>query len=513
MPGRHLSYEERRLQDLWSSPPGNLPRPFLESVAVSGGLRGIAGLLVPFRYPISVLCGKNGVGKSTVLALAALAHHPPPSWSIPNCLYQPRSKSGDSSYYTFGDFFLRSAGDKPFDGVSVTWNYRHPNPLEPVKFTKTASRWGRYNSRPEREVAFSPIGRLRPAHEVPGVRSSFAKPPPNADVSQLSTKAISHLSYIMAKQYSLAEIQETKRHTFQRVRSGAEFSGFNMGGGERWVMNLLHTLHELPRGGLFVIEEIEAGLHPQAQVRLAKILVKICLSRNLQVVCSTHSEPLIDALPRQARILLRKLGDDHEALAAPSTRFAVREMTGEAQPELMIYCEDKCARVLIEEALPHDLKVRCSVRNIGDNTTVIRQGVSHLRSGYEMGVLCVLDGDCSETAIESWLTSEAGPTAKHQPDWTLLPGEAPPEKWVAEQLQLPTYRNEFAKQIGCSISQADALIESIHAELDHHNLSHCLQRVTGMDSQDCIRRTMRSVAPLHPQLDDLRNTIKRKLDL
>ena len=144
--------------------------------------------------------------------------------------------------------------------------------------------------------------------------------------------------------------------TFQRARSDAEITGFNMGAGESWLINLFCTLDTLPRGGLLVVEEIEAGLHPQAQIRLAEILIRLCYQFQFQIICSTHSEPFIDALPRQARILLKKSGDDHEAVNSPSTRFAVYEMTGVTQPELTIYCEDLAAKTLIEEALPHELK-------------------------------------------------------------------------------------------------------------------------------------------------------------
>ena len=445
MPGRHLSREEERLLNLWNNPPQNLARPYLESVAVSGGLRGIDALLVPFRFPIAALCGKNGVGKSTILALAALAYHSPSGWNIPTWLYQPRSKGDDRSYYTFGDFFVRAAGDQSFDGISVSWNYRSANPVESVSFTKAPSRWGRYARRPEREVAFSPLGRLLPAHEVPGVRSTFSQHPQDVDVYALSAEALNQLAFIMGREYSLAEIQETKRHTFQRVRSGADFTAFNMGGGESWLMNLLHTLHSVPRGSLLVIEEIEAGLHSQAQVRLATVLVKLCLSRHMQIVCSTHSEPFLDALPREARILLRRLGDEHEAIESPSTRFAVYEMAGQIQPELTLYCEDLCAKLLIEEALPHDVRVRCSVREVGDNAAVIRQGVSHLRSGYEMRAICVLDGDCSEMELENRVEIEAGPHDGHRPIWTILPGKLPPERWIAKQLRFPVYRNRFAE--------------------------------------------------------------------
>ena len=210
-------------------------------------------------------------------------------------------------------------------------------------------------------------------------------------------------------------------------------------------------------------------------------------------------------------ILLRKRGDNHEALESPSTRFAVYEMAGQIQPELTIYCEDLFARFIIEEALPHDDKVRCSVREVGDWATVIRQGVSHIRSGYEMRAICVLDGDCSASELEKRIASESGSHEELRPEWILLPGEMAPEKWIIEQLRLPIYRNRFAKQFDCSIGQADKMIDAVHAELDHHNLGHCVQQMTGMDPLDCMRRTLRSVVPVHPQLDDLRDMIRLKL--
>ena len=513
MPGRHLNDDERGLAGFWNNPPPNLKRPYVESISVSGGLRGIGGLLIPFRYPIAALCGKNGVGKSTFLALAALAFHPPSNWNIPTWLYQPRPKSGGRSHYTFGDFFLRSGNDQTFDGVSVTWRYRGPSTVNPVTFTKTPSRWGRYRSRPVREVAFSSMGRLLSAHETAGLRTAFAGQPVVVGASQLSSRAMTHLSFIMAKQYTLAEIQEVRRHTLQRARSGAEFSGFNMGSGESSVITILHALHQMPRGSLLVIEEIESGLHPEAQARLAEVLVRVCLERQTQIICSTHSERFLDALPRQARILISKQGDNHEVFELPSTRFAMYEMLGQIQPELTIYCEDFAARVLIEEALPDNLRIRTTTREVGSNVAVIRQGVSHMRSGHPMSVLCVLDGDSSEESIESCLATEVGNSDHLRPKWMILPGGTPPEKWVVAQLKYTDYRNRFAQQFNCSVVRADTLIETIHTELDHHDVGFRLQQQTGIESQDCIRRAMRAVSPVHPELEGLRDTIASEVGI
>ena len=511
MPGRRLSDREKALQRLWDNPTDDVRRPYLASIAIANGLRGIDGLFVPFRYPVTALCGKNGVGKSTVLALAALAYHSPPGWRIPNWSHQPKYKATDRSYYTFEDFFLRASSEKSFDGVSISWTYKHSKSTPSVAFRKTPTRWGRYTARPEREVAFIPLRRLMPAHEIAGVRSAFANQQSSTYSSALTPEATQQLSYIMGRSYSLAEIQEVKRHALQRARAGADFTGFNMGSGESWIINLLHTLHQLPTSSLLVIEEIEAGLHPEAQVRLAETLVEVCLKRKMQIVCSTHSEAFLDALPRQARVLLSRKGDSHEATVSPSTRFAVYEMSGVTQPEVMLYCEDFSAKTLIEEALPYSLRIRTDVREIGSYETVIRQGVSHLRSGYAMGAMCVLDGDCSDSTIEKAIVSEASTDKALRPEFIILPGSLPPEQWVTEQLRVAIYRDQFAAEFGCAIGEANTLIESIRSEIDHHNIGYRLQQLTSIDSRECLKKVMRSVAPTHPELDELREKISARV--
>ena len=121
-----------------------------------------------------------------------------------------------------------------------------------------------------------------------------------------------------------------------------------MGGGESSVIVLLSRLQAIPVGGLLVIEEVELGLHVEAQVRLMEVLLSYCSDRRLQIICTSHSEAVIDAVPRRARVLLRKNGQEHEALNNVSTRFAVHEMTGHAQPELIVYTEDKLASMVVD---------------------------------------------------------------------------------------------------------------------------------------------------------------------
>ncbi len=276
---------------------------------------------------------------------------------------------------------------------------------------------------------------------------------------------------------------------------------------------LLRLLQQLPFGGIIIGGEIEAGLPPQTQIRLAEKLVDICRNKALQIICTTHSETFLDALPREARLVIKHSGDEHSTIESPSTRLAMYEMTGETKPELIIYCEDDFAAIMIEESLSSELRVRVKIQTVGSNEAVMHQGVSHVRAGYEMQALCVFDGDCNEGDLTSWKTAERGYKTEIEPQYMLLPGgDLPPEKWVVSQLHHDHYKENFAEELACSIHDTNAHITAMDVELDHHKIPYTLYQRTGLSTNECKRRIIRALASQHPQLDELRERVKGLLD-
>ena len=516
MPGKTLSQEEKKLLHLWENKPDAAGKAALRSIEISGepGLRGISSLIIPFRYPLTAICGNNGSGKSTVLAIAALAFHSPPNWFVHWGNPGNKRTSGGRTYYTFPDFFVFGKDEKTPDDVTITWRFFLNKEEFSNTFIKEDQRWGRYSKRPERETDFLPLARIVPARELSAVRTVFKDQNEQPTIIQLNEQFLKRLSFVMGKKYSLAEIQEAKSYTFQRCSTDSFYTAFNMGGGEYCAIELLHLLQRMPCGGFLVIEEIEAGLHPQAQKRLAETLISICLEKQIQIICSTHSEIFLDALPRQARLVLKKSGEAHAICESPSTRFAMYEMTGRCFHELIIYCEDYFAKILIEEALTAVLRLRVIIKYVGSDVNVIRQGIAHLRTGFEMRSLCVLDGDCSEQKIRKWINSETEtPKNDLEPEFLLLPGDnLVPERWIVAQYDHTDYQREFAKQFACSLPDARTHIEAIKVSLDHHDTGHILHQRTNLDKNDCIRRLIRAVAPIHPQLDELREKVMIMLD-
>ncbi len=511
MPGKNLNHDEKKLETFWANP--QFDAPFLKSMEIAGGtgLRGIDRLIIPFRYPITVICGKNGAGKTTILSLSALAHHSPAGWYVHWGNTGLHRTKGDRTYYTFSDFFIQSPTDTAFSNVTITWRYWQVNREVTCSFTKIR-KWNRkYSSRPLRGVDFLPLSRSLPAYEIKGVRSTFLAPGTRPNIELLSPRFRKLLSYIMGKNYAEAEIQKSRQYFLQRCTTDVSYTAFNMGGGETCMITLLHALERIPKGGLLVVEEIETGLHPEAQKKLARVLTMICLYKQIQIICSSHSEVFISALPQVALLLIQKNNDTHTVYEAPTVSFIMSEMKGIVQPELVIYCEDESAKILIEEALPYVIRKRVTILEVGSDVNVIRQGVVHTRIPGVVKCLSILDGDCTAAKVSGCLRSETGDAAFQLESLILPGGGLPPEKWVVEQLANPAYENEFVKQMRCSVAEAKGHIETLAVELDHHNLGYCLHSRTGYDKVDCTRRVMKAVVAVHPQLDVLRTKVTQLL--
>lgn len=521
MPGRRLSHVERRLAEFWDNPPAGFHRPLLRQVRIEGGpgLRGISRLVVPIPYPLTVVCGRNGVGKSTVLGLAALSAKPPAPWRVYWGNARPRTQPNARARYEFKDFFHRPRGAPALDGLRLTWvSMDHGNEIEIVE-QMIAGRWTRVGDagrprragdRPEREIDFIPMARVLPAMEFGTIRAAFNGGAADA-TEPLNADSLNKLSYIMGRPYDRAETNFIRGLGLANAACGATYSGFDMGGGESSVIVLLSRLQAIPTGSLVVIEEVELGLHVEAQVRLMEVMLGYCSDRRLQIICTTHSEAVIDAVPRRARVLLRKNGQEHEALDNVSTRFAVHEMVGQAQPELIIYTEDKLASMLVEEGLTGPHRARIVIRDVGSNATLARQAVAHMRLNPGYPALSLFDGDCTDADVNRWIREERA-ERQFDPEWLILPADGlAPEPWMLRELATPAYRDALATALNCTLGEADGHIQAMAVQPNHHDCGFALAQRTGLSADDARRRIVRSIARTHPGLQPMRDKIAELL--
>lgn len=142
-------------------------------------------------------------------------------------------------------------------------------------------------------------------------------------------------------------------------------------------------------GGLLIIDELDAGFHPHAIKRLIDRISKDAERLNLQIVATTHSTKLIEAVysktdTRAGKNSVAYLADSRSphTLSSPSLRDILDEMDlvppqmepAAARPKLRIYVEDKEAEEIFHILVPASMKRKLGAEN-GISIQVIAMGV------------------------------------------------------------------------------------------------------------------------------------------
>ena len=516
MPGIHLNNVEKKLMGAWDSNSFG-SSSLLKSIEIDAnggtGLRGIKALQIDFDYPVTFFTGQNGSGKSTVLALAALAYHGVPGHIASFEKNLTEDTDGNFTYFTFRDFFHRGPGDQVVKGIKLTWKYtNHAD----VSLQKNSDKWMRYERRPKRAVEYLGISRAVPAFELSYLKSKFSADMlgiKNAQLDGLTTQIVER---ILERRYP--RVETIKRDKFEiRRTSETGYTSFNMGAGEDSLIALLAQISKLPHGSLVVLDEIETALHPAAQRKLVAALLQLSWERKLQIIGSTHSHHIIDGLPRQARKLILREQDSHRIVASPTTRLALSEISGQARKELLIICEDSFAASLLTTALQASLRKRIDIQPCGSKTELARYARSHLRFAPKARCLIIWDGDVPCAEAEDYLKKAKSQISDPNSDidarlsWTCLPGPHSPERWALD-ISVSSPLVDLAREFGLdSNAQTLELLNRCGTD-EVHDIPYELGQATGLNPADAAQALVRcAVSAAKLELQKLVDLIQGKL--
>ena len=424
----------KRLQKLWPSLDAKqkwMPH-FLDSVHVSE-LRGIESLKVPFGYPVTVIAGTNGSGKSTVLRAAACAYAVPGADSkefLPSTL--------------FPDY--RPSAGRFRDGVSrasLEFSYSTPEGARLMKWRRSRG-WGRsfYGRsgavQPERSVYRRSLANLEEPEEARQILR-MAKRRPLPDETQLATAQLRFAHQMLPFRYSrVVNLAGDRRPVlFSEQEGGAAYSELHMAAGERAILRLASDVSQL-KGALVLIDEVEAGLHPWAQQLLMLHLQQLALRNDIQVIVTSHSPVVIDSVPRSARILLERDESGNVQSVEPHRDVVQDALYGRPHDTLNVLCEDDASEGVIRGVMDHlvpRLRIRFDTIRIGRNTGA-SEFPAHAAAFRKFDVIdCfvfVLDGDQRGTKIPDQIRERA---RKENVDVLFLPGSGAPEAWVWDRLE------------------------------------------------------------------------------
>lgn len=201
------------------------------------------------------------------------------------------------------------------------------------------------------------------------------------------------ISRVLGRKYTSLDLRTVnKRRLFVVDRKTNHYSGFNMGAGENAMFSLLTELFASGRNSLIVVDEIELGLHEEAQKRLIDELKKICKKMHCQIICSTHSANILDALPPEGRFFVESEENRTIICEGISSAYAMGRLNGGESKEVVIFTEDEVGMAVVQGCLPQNVRERVHILPIGSDQAVLRQLSARYRE-RKMNCIAFLDGD------------------------------------------------------------------------------------------------------------------------
>lgn len=182
-------------------------------------------------------------------------------------------------------------------------------------------------------------------------------------VDTLQKKEVEILSFILDKQYLSVKIIEHQFYNkwgtsvyFTQKNSDESFSGSYSeafaGSGESAVAKLVHKIFGAKEGTLLLLDEPETSLHPGAQKRLLSFILENVREKGLQVVISSHSPAIVEELPPEAIVVMNQSAQNKFTPiqnVEANVAFQYIGHTNTTKPKILV--EDYCAELLVKRAL------------------------------------------------------------------------------------------------------------------------------------------------------------------
>ena len=409
-----------------------------------------------FSRPVTIISGTNGTGKSTLLHL------------ISNSFQRPTQEHGlteEQSKILSGIGHLLNLkigklarGDKvkndPTGGVRGTVYSATGSKFESIDFRRhqtKSEKHPRYSlkpyyasgdktSLPTAAVAYLGLSRLLPQGEVDDNRSKTAQHALDAVATERFVTNYKRLTSLAVPGLNRAENLDGLKLRFEFNTEAVGIDSNTISAGQDNISVILSTLEHLaafarsnpPAGGIVLIDEFDATLHPDLQINLLDLLYDFYREYGIQFVLTTQSMDVIECAfesPSKFGLvyLIRQGINRAVEFENPSPRNirmllmnkTVDQFDGYASRKLPLFSEDDEARFFIDRLFEFVKKLEPGFLPLLDDLQVARVKLGHLQleqlfssdetSGVFAGSVCVLDGDAR---IEDGSQAPEGPAAK-----------------------------------------------------------------------------------------------------
>lgn len=392
---------------------GDSFRFFLNRLIVND-FRHISNLNITFEHPITVIAGTNKIGKTSLMLLIACSHEN---------FFKFDSTKPDTAFrkHIWKDVINFTSYESTTRNYSyeLFWRVGNNNRMGEGKRMAGTSSWTglaksssdttRINSKiKEKHVRLIDLDRLLPARNFSNslLRKTFGVTQTRLDsdieqafnyIFEIPVPVVIHKigSHINKMAYLISPTTTGDTEIY---------SSFNAASGEESLLNILVDIFDAPNDSLILIDELEAGIHPNVQRRLADVIQYISWTQKKQFIITTHSPSLLASFPQKSRKFIdKKMTGEYEVISSISVNAAFSKMDSKAYPLVQLYCEDVEAAFIIKNIL---VKINSQDKHFDRLVNVIISGpINQVKNDYEthkriysqmrlkIGYCCIFDGD------------------------------------------------------------------------------------------------------------------------
>jgi len=392
---------------------GNSFAHYLNKIKVNN-FRHLSGFEMEFNHPVTIISGTNRIGKTSLLLIVACSHE--------NFLrYDATKPNSDLRRHTWRDVLSFTSYEtlKKDYSYELFWRVGVDSRTGEGKRLASKQSWTGLGKRSKdknrinaqirvRNVRLIDLERLLPARNF---SNSLMRKTNKAQSQRVNPDVERAFAYIMETDPGV-EIYQIGSHVnkvaylikFPPASSQDSYSSYNAASGEESIINMLVDIFDTPNDSLILVDELEAGIHPYVQRRVADVIQYTSWTQKKQFIITTHSPSLLSAFPQASRKFIdRNFQGLYEVISSISVNTAFSKMDSKAYPLVQLYCEDTEAEFIIRNVL---VEINKSRKHFDRLINIVQSGpVDQVRNDYErhkrnypqlrqkLGFCCVFDGD------------------------------------------------------------------------------------------------------------------------
>lgn len=298
---------------------------------------------IPTQKGIYLLTGLNGCGKTTLLVALSRIY----------------DKNAFSNHLKVGGAVGLDANPNgqfiyEINGQKVTYNHKNkqwsPQPRSQSKLLANSNLFDKivyittagaraYMQEPKEVVA-------RPAYS--NVSDTFK----NAMNSILDTNIFDNLKFVTVDMKRKRRIPHRENKLYSVTVAGRPtYTERNFSLGERFLLNMMDIIDNIPNNSMLLVDELELALHPSAQIRFYDYLKQAAEDKSLVILVSTHSASLIRHADKI--FFLESHSGMIEVLDDCYPAYILKDLSPweEKKPDYIFFVEDVQARAYLREII------------------------------------------------------------------------------------------------------------------------------------------------------------------